>query len=262
MLTPINLGALRISEECGDLYDVVKRSTGFITGTHDVDISSLPITSQARFRLAQWSLIVNAAVAEHEQQSLRSRAERIAPVVAPRVIAKPAEPAAPVVEPPKPEPQVDIAAHAREVVAREEAELKRLKDESRGIARLQQYSDEQGLEETPENLAAVQTFIDASPVKGYWSREIVDAAIQNLGPKGTNVLTWTPKTAPAPPQPPSEPAEPQEVLGTLPDGTTQLPLDVDQFTIRRASKEQARDWLKRRNAGKLLRPRGGFGSSF
>ena len=257
MMTPINLGALRISEECGDLYDVVKRSTGFITGTHDVDISSLPIAPQARFRLAQWSFFMNAAVVEHKQQVLRSRApEPVAPVVAPRVAAKPAEPAAPVVEPPKPEPQVDIAAHAREVVAREEAELKRLKDESRGIARLQQYSDEQGLEETPENLAAVQTFINEK-VRGYWSQEIVDATIQNLGPRGTNVLTWKPKTAPAPPPP--TPAEPSgEILQPW-----QLKIDATEQEMKAASVVALKDLIaRRRKEHPYIRPRGSFSSQF
>jgi hypothetical protein len=98
-------------------------------------------------------------------------------------------------------------------------------------------------------------------VKGYVSEKTIDVAIQWLGPRSKNVLTWKPKTvAPSPPAP--EPQEPAEVLVTLPDGTKQLPLDVDNRTLQRASKEQARDWLKRANAGKLLRPRGGFGSKF
>jgi hypothetical protein len=246
-MTSINLGALRISEECGDLYDVLKRSTGFISGTHDVDIPSLPISPEARFRLAEWSLLMNAAIAEHEQQVRAPKPVAPAP---PQVVVQP-EPVAPVAQPA--EPQIDMS----EVLREEQAALQKASDEARGLACLEQFCEEQGLQRTPENAAKVQQWLNQN-LKGYWSQQGVDAAIANLGPRGTNVLTWKPKEAPAPPPP----AEPQEVLGTLPDGTTQLPLDVDQFTLSRASKEQARDWLKRHNAGKLLRPRGGFGSSF
>jgi hypothetical protein len=85
----------------------------------------------------------------------------------------------------------------------------------------------------------------------------VDAAVSNLGPRGTNVLTWTPKTAVPPPPP-----EPAEVLGTLPDGTQQLPLD--KAPTSKASAAQAKDWLTRTReaTGKYLRPRGSFGSKF
>ena len=127
-------------------------------------------------------------------------------------------------------------------------------------ARLREY-ERAGLEPTSENADKIVAFIKDHPqLKGYYSSQAADVAVAWLGPKGSNVLTWKPKEAPAPP--PSESAEPTEVLGTLPDGTKQLPLDVDQFTLSRATKDQARDWLKRYNAGRLLRPRGSFISSF
>jgi hypothetical protein len=245
----IDLDALKVTNE--SLYLAVSRTLGFRHGEHSVSPHDfLPAVSR---RLQDWFTA---------QTKIAATAKPAAP---PPVVVKPAapvvKPAAPApVEPPKPEPQVDIAAHAREVVAREEAELKRITDESRGIARLQQYSDEQGLEETPENLAAVQTFIDASPVKGYWSREIVDAAIANLGPKGTGQLTWRKTEQPAP-----TPAEPTEVLGILRNGETQLPLDTSEAVLRKASLPQIRDWQSRKREAdgmKYSRSVGGFSSKF
>jgi hypothetical protein len=75
--------------------------------------------------------------------------------------------------------------------------------------RLQQYADEQGLAETDENFQLIKNFVETSPVRGYWSREIVDVAVANLGPRGTNQLTWR-KAEPPPPAPPE--SEPSEVL--------------------------------------------------
>jgi hypothetical protein len=219
MKTPIDLDALK-SSEYRELHWLVSRAVGQTSGVHEVDISTLPTTPAARFNLAQWASL-HLPVTTKDMEA--------------------------------------IQAHARAVATREEAELKRVTDESRGIARLQQHCNEQGLEETPENLAAVKAFIDASPVKGYWSEQIVDAAVANLGPRGTNQLTWKPKEAPPAPEPPPEPAE---VLGTLPNGERQLPLDVPP--TNRASKEQAKDWLTRTReaTGEYVRPRGSFGSKF
>jgi hypothetical protein len=247
-MTPINLGALRISEECGDLYGVVKHSTGFITGTHDVDIPSLPISAEARFRLAQWSLVMNAAVVEHEQQRLRP----VAP--APRV----AESAAPVVVQPAPVQREEPEAIKDAMDVSKNEERRRIErqaaDENAFIARLQEY-ERVGLEPTPKNADKIVAFIKNHPqLKGHLSAAAADVAIAWLGSKG---LTWKPKEAPAPPPP-----EPAEVLGTLPNGEPRLPIDVDNATLRRASKEQAKDYLARVNAGRLIRPSGSFRSSF
>ncbi len=160
---------------------------------------------------------------------------------------KPAAPAEPS------EPQIDMA----EVLREEQADMKRAADQQQAVLRLKEWAVA-GLEDTQTNADLIKDFIEKSDVHGYLSREIVDAAVANLGPRGTNQLTWKPKEAPAPPP---EPAEPAELLSTLPDGTKQLPLDVDNATLRRASKDQARDWLARTNAGKLIRPKGGFSSS-
>ncbi len=139
----------------------------------------------------------------------------------------------------------------------EQADVQRRVDEQRGKDRLNEYVAA-GLEDTQKNADAIREWLDEN-VKGYLSQTGVDLAVQWLGPRSKNVLTWKPKTV-APPPPPAP--EPTEVLLKLPDGTTQLSLDVDNRTLSKASKDQARDYLKRVNAGKLLRPAGGFGSSF
>ena len=142
-----------------------------------------------------------------------------------------------------------------EVLREEQTARQKSADLTRAEQRLEQYAVEQGLERTHANAQAVADFIDASPVHGYWSREIIDAAIQNLGPKGTNVLTWMPRTAPAPPE--EQPAEPTEILEPW-----QLPLD--KAPTNKASAVQVKDWLARTReaTGKYLRPRGSFSSKF
>jgi hypothetical protein len=209
-MTPIDFDALAKSDN-HDLYRTLRRHTGLDGGVHTVDVSKLPITPAAKFRLVQWAFF---------QHSKSVSSEPVAP--------------------PKPETQPAMVAAAAERVAREEAELKELKDKSRGIARLQQYVDEQGLEESSANLAAVQTFINEK-VRGYWSQEIVDAAIQNLGPKGSNQLTWHRVEQPAPATPP--PAEPTEVLEPW-----QLPIDADERTMKNASVKALQDLIARRRA--------------
>jgi hypothetical protein len=255
MLTPINLGALRISEEVGDLYDVLKRTTGFITGTCDVDISSLPISPEARFRLAQWSLLVNAAVAEHEQQRIRATAappQSVAP--APRVV----QPVAVAVQP-------AVVTHEEPECIREALDVSKneerrrveqqARDEDAFEVRLREY-ERAGLEPTSENAGKIVAFIKDHPqLKGYYSAQAADVAVAWLGPKGSNVLTWKAKTAPAPPPAP----EPTEVLQDW-----QLPLDADERKMKNASVPALQDLLKRRRAAtnqQYVR-RGSFSSSF
>jgi len=151
------------------------------------------------------------------------------------------------------EPQIDMAEVRRE----EQADMKRAADQQHAVLRLNEWAAA-GLEDTQANADLIKNFIEKSDVHGYLSREIVDAAVANLGTKGTNQLTWKPKTAPAPPPPAPESAE---LLGTLPNGEPQLPLDVPPS---RASKEQAKDWLARtrKATGKYSRPSGSWGSSF
>jgi hypothetical protein len=114
-------------------------------------------------------------------------------------------------------------------------------DEEAGVRRLEQYA-EQGLAEVPENAQAVQEWLNAN-LKGYWSAAGVDAAIQNLGPRGTNVLRWKPKQSatPAPPAP--------AAARTLSNGEPELALDADERAMRKASVVQLRDLSARRREG-------------
>jgi hypothetical protein len=101
------------------------------------------------------------------------------------------------------------------------------RDKAAGLARLQQYADEQNLLETPENAALVQKWLDEK-VKGYWSAGGVDAAVANL----RGQLKWRPKVAPTPP-----PSKPKPEL--LPNGEPRLPLGT--VPSHRYSVTQLRD---------------------
>lgn len=104
------------------------------------------------------------------------------------------------------------------IIADATREAKIRNDNDAGLARLKEWGATGLLEDTPTNAAAIQQWLENN-VRGYMSVAGVDAAIANLGPKGTNVLTWR---KPAPPAPVVQ--EPVETLATLSDGTKQLKL--------------------------------------
>lgn len=220
-----------LSDSFPRLYRTVSKAFGYTSGTYAVDISKL--SDFTRGELSAW---------------LRTQREKEPP--APQPVVEPAAPVA--AQPAEPaEEQIDLAAYERE-------QLQKAADQARGLARMEQYAVEQGLERAPQNAAAIQQWLDEN-LKGYMSEKGVDVAVQWLGPKGSNVLTWIPKTIEPPPAP-AEP-EPAEVLAPLPNGEPRLPLDVPP--TNKASKEQVKDWLVRTRevTGKYLRPRGSFGSS-
>jgi len=128
-----------------------------------------------------------------------------------------------------------------ELVKSESKRLQVESDKLAGLARLQQYATEQGLLETPENVALIQKWLDEK-AKGYWSARGVDAAFSNL----RATLKWEPKmppvTAPAPVQ-----SEPIRLLG---NGEPELSLDAGESEMRAASIQQLRDLSRRRNEGK------------
>jgi hypothetical protein len=120
---------------------------------------------------------------------------------------------------------------------------------------LDEYASQHGLEPSDHNVAAIKAWLDQN-VRGYFSATGVDVAIANLGPRGTNVLTWKPKEAPAPAQQPV-----QDVLGTLPNGEPRIPLD--STPTAKHSKEQVKDWLARTRAAQpYVRSASSFGSEF
>jgi hypothetical protein len=153
--------------------------------------------------------------------------------------------------PPEPTPLIDLD----EVLREQEADMKRAADQAHAINRLNEYAAA-GLEDTEANANLIKEFVNNSAVHGYWSREIVDAAIANLGPRGSNQLTWKPKAAPAPPPPP----EPTEVLADW-----QLPLDANEKQMKNASVKALQDLIARRRAAtgqQYARSSGSFGSRF
>jgi hypothetical protein len=159
------------------------------------------------------------------------------PPAAPAETPKPAEPLP---------PQIDFEETMRE----NERDLKARADEAAAKARADQYVDEQGLEPSQHNLDVITAWIRKN-VKGYFSAAGIDAAIRALGPEGDNVLRWIPKTAA-----PTEPAG--EVLADW-----QLPINADEFTMRRADVRALKDLLARRRAAVgYARPRGSFSSKF
>lgn len=143
------------------------------------------------------------------------------------------------------EPQIDLEAIEQE----EQEDIQRRADAAGATRRLDQYATEQGLENTDANFALIKRFVAANTKSVYWSEQVVDLAIQTL----RGQLTWKPKEV-------APPAEPVEVLGKLPDGTMQLPLDTTPN--KKHSTLQLKDWLARTNANRIIRPSGSFRSSF
>src|SRR5258708_6124695 len=147
------------------LHTLLSRATGFDSGQHEVDFAATNIAPQYKFRLAQWAAL------------------------------HPVTPATTVVDKPAPPP--------RDYAAEDRAALKKDIDQSRAISRLKEW-EAAGLEDTEANANFIRDFVNNSAVKGYWSPEIVDAAIANLGPKGSNQLTWRKALPPPAPEPPTE----------------------------------------------------------
>jgi hypothetical protein len=145
------------------------------------------------------------------------------------------------------EEQYELEASGAKAAQEEAAAFKQAKiaaDAKAGLERLKQHVEE-GLEGTPENGARIRKFLDEhDQIKGLTTPQTVDIAISCLGPRGTNVLTWKPKVAPAPPPPPPPPVR------HLDNGEPELPLEATEKEMRAASVTQLKDLSKRRNEGK------------
>jgi len=113
-------------------------------------------------------------------------------------------------------------------------------DRAAGLARIQQYADEQSLRDCQENANAIGAWL-AENGKAI-SPANIDAAVLALA----SALIWNPK-------------EPVEVLEDW-----QLPLDASEAVQKKASVKALQDLLARRrkNMSKFHRPRGSFGVSF
>ena len=141
-------------------------------------------------------------------------------------------------QPPAPEPQIDFAELERD----QRAQM----DERAARAQLDQWVSEGNLEPCDFNLSLIRHYI-TTQAGDYFSADSVNAAVEALGPQGSNRLRWL---ALAPPQP-APPAPPVIVLTKLKDGTTQLPLDADERTMKRAGVAQLYDLnARRREASK------------
>jgi hypothetical protein len=152
------------------------------------------------------------------------------------------------------------ASGDRDIDADLKADLQRAADSHHAVQRLLEYSSQAGLEDTEANMLLIRNFVELSATKGYFSREIIDAAIACLGPRGTGQLTFRIVRV-APPQP-EQPAV--EVLGTLKDGTQQLRIEATEAEMKKASVMALQDLIKRRRAAtnqQYIR-RGSFGSNF
>jgi hypothetical protein len=116
-------------------------------------------------------------------------------------------------------------------------------DQAAGLARLQQYADEQGLRDSQENANAVGAWL-AENGKTI-SPANIDAAVAALAPN----LQWNP---------PAPPPEPTEVLEDW-----QLPIDADEYLMKRAPVKALQDLIaRRRKATNQQYIRRGFGSAF
>jgi len=275
----VNLDKLKKAHPA--LYGTVARTLGYTSGNHEVDIANFTNAAQRKLNecaeqptttapppAAQagkgasmidfdalksderflHTLLSRAVGFETGQHEVDLTVINIAPQyrfrLAQWVVLHPA--AEPVVDKPAPPP--------RDYAAEDRAALKKDIDQSRAISRLKEW-EAVGLEDTEANANFIRDFVNNSAVKGYWSQEIVDAAIANLGPKGTNQLTWKPKELPAPPPPP----EPTEVLEPW-----QLRIDATEDEQKQASVRALKDLVTRRriaSTGLYIRPRGRFGSS-
>jgi hypothetical protein len=124
----------------------------------------------------------------------------------------------------------------RELVEREG---KRIRDEREAAARIEHWRS-QGLLDNEHNANAITKFIkEHSVLKGRFTSQAVDVAVDFLGPKGSNVLQWRSiVVAPAPAATP-KPWKPGD----------QLPLDATVQMLRDAPVGDVKEW-KRRKQGK------------
>jgi hypothetical protein len=221
-MTRINMDAL--ASYAPRLHRVVIKHTGVpATGEQEVDLMTLP--QFTRGELLGW-----LTESDFAKRKYKPATDIAAAAVNP------------------PEPPIDFEQTLRE----DAADIQRRVDEAAGRNRLEQYAREQGLENTQQNATAIRQWLDEN-VKGYLSEKGVDLAIQWLGPRAKNVLTWRKPEAP-PSAPAPEPAT--EVLEPLPSGERRLALD--ETPTKKHSTAQLKDWLARTNANRIIRPSGSF----
>jgi len=133
---------------------------------------------------------------------------------------------------------------------------KREQDRKAAHARYDQYIAE-GLVDSERNANLILQF-SKEKANGLMNAQVVDLAISNLGPRGTNQLK---RGAPQPAATTPTPQEPVQEF--LPNGEPQLPLDASESAMRRASVTQLHDLAKRQQASRKLQNRQGWkGAAF
>jgi hypothetical protein len=149
---------------------------------------------------------------------------------------------APVAAPTPAKPQISTAEEAqqkRDIAAAAQA----VKDKEAATRRLQEYARD-GLADTKANADLILEEVGSQPP----TPALIDAVIAALHDK----LEW------------KKPAEPVEVP-KLPNGEDQLPLEISESHLRKASLTQLKDWKDRKKAADGIpyrRPSGSFGSRF
>jgi hypothetical protein len=121
----------------------------------------------------------------------------------------------------------------RELVEREG---KRIRDERQAAARIEHWRS-QGLLDNEHNANAITKFIkEHSVLMGRFTSQVVDVAVDFLGPKGSNVLQWRSiVVAPAPAATP----KPWELGDPLPDNAT-------EYMLRNSSLDDVKAWKRRK----------------
>jgi len=192
----LDLDKLSVSDP--SLYAAVSITLGPARGQLQVALADFPLPT--RRRLSDWWVI------QKQKQSL-----------APDIAAAPPAP---------------VETAPQEPLLSEQELLQRATDQTRGLARLQQFVDEQGLEDSPQTASLVDVWLTERNL--FWSAANVDKAVLSL----KNVLRWKQKVEPLPPAP----AEPTtEALENW-----QLPIDADEYAMKKASVKALLDLNHRR----------------
>jgi len=203
------------------LFDRVASETGKWAGTHDFNLSNFQMTT------------ANQLEAWHKVQYPDKFAETS--------------------RPPRPSESREWTSSGEDVNEQLAAAKRKVAQREAAIARLETYWEkDKGLLNNQHNADTLTNMLLL--LNEGFKVESVDNAITILRKQGN--LQWK-SDKPAAPATPAKPAAPAK----LKDGTDPLPLDADEFAMRRASKEQLRDLSRRRGEGQQ-RQAGWSGSSF
>src|SRR5215469_3432184 len=217
----IDLNKLRDTDQA--LFDRVAEETGKWAGTHDINLPQLKNMTTFN-QLAAWHK------AQHPNEYVETS----------RRLARPSE-------------SREWSSASQDTTAQLDAAKRKAAEREAAVVRLETYWEkEEGLINNQHNADTLTNMLLL--LNEGFTVESVDNAITILRNRGN--LQWK-SDKPVAPATPVKPAAPAK----LKDGTDPLPLDADEFAMRRASKEQLRDLSRRRGEGQQ-RQAGWSGSSF